>query len=119
MANPWSLYMIECRGGGIYTGIAIDVDERFKTHVAGKGAKYTKMNPPLRIIARQRFPDRRSAAQAEYAMKRLTPLEKRQWAFTMNGGIVMGAMRSVEESLESICPKSEAGAPALPVGSGA
>ena len=85
MANPWSLYMIECRGGGIYTGIAIDVDERFKTHVAGKGAKYTKMNPPLRIIARQRFPDRRSAAQAEYAMKRLTPLEKRQWAFSMNG----------------------------------
>ena len=119
MANPWWLYMIECRGGGIYTGIAIDVDERFKTHVAGKGAKYTKMNPPLRIIARQRFPDRRSAAQAEYAMKRLTPLEKRQWASTLNGGIVMGAMRSVEESLESICPKSEAGAPALPVGSGA
>ena len=119
MANPWWLYMIECRGGGIYTGIAIDVDERFKTHVAGKGAKYTKMNPPLRIIAKQRFPDRRSAAQAEYAMKRLTPLEKRQWAFTMNGGIVMGARRSVEESLESICPKSAAGAPVLPGGPGA
>ncbi len=84
--------MIECRGGGIYTGIAVDVDERYKTHVAGKGAKYTKMNPPLRIIARQMFPDRRSAAQAEYAMKQLTPLEKRQWAFTMNGGVVVGAV---------------------------
>jgi len=111
--------LIECRGGGIYTGIAIDVDERFKTHLAGKGAKYTKMNPPERIIARQQFPDRRSAAQAEYAMKRLTPLEKRQWAFTMNGGIVMGARRSVAVFSESIYLKSEVNAPALPDDSGA
>ena len=55
-----------------------------KTNYSGT-TKYTKMNPPLRIIARQRFPDRRSAAQAEYAMKRLTPLEKRQWAYALDG----------------------------------
>ena len=78
--------MIECKGGGVYTGIAVDVDERYAKHVAGKGAKYTKMNPPVKLLATQKFPDRRSAAQAEYAMKLLTPLEKRQWAFALNGG---------------------------------
>jgi len=85
MSKPWWLYMIECKGGGIYTGIAVDVDARYQTHVSGKGAKYTKMNPPLRILARKEFLDRRSAAQAEYAMKQLSPLEKRQWAYALSG----------------------------------
>ena len=77
--------MIECKGGGIYTGIAVDVEARYQMHVSGKGAKYTKMNPPVRLLATQQFPDRRSAAQAEYAMKQLTPLEKRQWTFALSG----------------------------------
>lgn len=83
MPKPWRLYMIECRGGGIYIGIAVDVGERYSKHVSGKGAKYTKINPPMRLLAQKEFPDRRSAAQAEYAMKRLTPLEKRQWALAL------------------------------------
>ncbi len=86
MSKSWWLYMIECKGGGIYTGIAVDVDERYGKHLTGKGAKYTRMNPPVKLLAAQKFPDRRSAAQAEYAMKLLTPLEKRQWAFALNGG---------------------------------
>ena len=81
MHKSWWLYMLECRGGGIYTGIALDVDERYKVHQSGKGAKYTKMNPPVRILAKKLFPDRRSAARAEYEMKQLTPLEKWQWIY--------------------------------------
>lgn len=85
MPKPWWLYMIECKGGGIYTGIAIDVEARYEKHVSGKGAKYTKMNPPVRLLATKEYPDRRSAAQAEYAMKQLNPLEKRQWVFALSG----------------------------------
>lgn len=85
MPKPWWLYLIECQGGGIYIGIAVDVGERYSKHVSGKGAKYTKINPPVRLLAQKEFPDRRSAAQAEYAMKRLTPLEKHQWAMALGG----------------------------------
>ncbi|PPD51030.1 MAG: hypothetical protein CTY13_00325 [Methylobacter sp.] len=81
MHKSWWLYMLECKGGEIYTGIAIDVDERYKAHKNGKGAKYTKMNPPVRILARKMFPDRRSAARAEYEMKQMTPLKKWQWIY--------------------------------------
>jgi putative endonuclease len=81
--------MIECRGGGVYTGIAVDVEARYQMHASGKGAKYTKMNPPVRLIAAREYPDRRSAAQAEYAMKQLTPLEKRQWVFALNNGLTV------------------------------
>lgn len=75
--REWWLYLIECTNGAIYTGIALDVDERYAKHLAGKGAKYTKINRPLRLLGKKPFPDHRSAAQAEYAFKRLTKYEKR------------------------------------------
>jgi putative endonuclease len=80
MDKPWWLYMIECQSGGIYTGIAVDVALRYTRHVEGKGAKYTRMNPPLRLLAKKQYPDRSSATKAECAIKRLTAAEKRSWA---------------------------------------
>lgn len=88
--RPWWLYMLECKGGGIYTGIALDVDARFAKHVAGKGARYTRMNPPLRIIVRTQFSSHREAAQTEAALKRLTPLEKLRWAFALTESVGPG-----------------------------
>lgn len=82
---PWYLYLLECTGGGIYVGIARDVDARFAEHAAGKGALYTRLFPPLRIIGIKTFPDHRSAAQEERVFKKLTPLHKRQWAFALSG----------------------------------
>jgi len=75
--------MIECKGGGIYIGISDDVDRRYADHVAGKGAKYTKLNPPVRLVAKKEFPDRKSAAQEEYRMKRLSTLDKHKWAWAL------------------------------------
>lgn len=82
---PWHLYLLECVGGGIYIGIAKDVDARYAEHAAGKGALYTRLFPPLRILGRKTFPDHRSAAQAERVFKTLSPLEKRQWAYALSG----------------------------------
>jgi putative endonuclease len=80
MAEIWWLYMIECEGGGIYTGIAKDVQARYEKHAKGKGAKYTKMNPPVRLLCSVEYQNHREAAEAEYAMKQLKPLEKLRWA---------------------------------------
>ena len=76
----WSLYLLECRDGSIYTGIARDVEKRFEAHCTGKGARYTRTHPPLRILAAMVIGDRSHALSAEYRVKQLTAVEKRRLA---------------------------------------
>jgi putative endonuclease len=80
MSRPWWVYMIECAGGVIYTGIALDPEARFLEHLAGKGARFTRIRKPLRILGMRIFADRGSALKAEHALKKLSPLGKREWA---------------------------------------
>ena len=54
----WFVYLIECRDGSIYTGIAVDVDARYAAHKSGKGARYTRSHPPRRLLAAVEYPDR-------------------------------------------------------------
>ncbi|WP_370050653.1 GIY-YIG nuclease family protein [Mariprofundus sp. EBB-1] len=71
--------MLECRGGGIYVGIAKDVEKRFKVHESGRGSLFTKINTPIQIIAKVKVGSHGDAIRVERAMKKLTPYEKRQW----------------------------------------
>jgi putative endonuclease len=73
----WFVYILECRDGSLYTGIAVDVARRFALHAAGKGARYTRSHPPARLLAAFAHPDRASASRAEYAIKQLSPVAKR------------------------------------------
>ena len=75
--SSWFLYLLECRDGSIYTGIATDVARRYALHVAGRGARYTRSRPPRRLLAHFAFVDRSTASRAEYAVKQLTPEQKR------------------------------------------
>ena len=75
----WFVYLIECRDGSIYTGIAIDVDARYAVHTSGKGARYTRSHPPRRLLAAIEYPDRSAAAKAEYRIKQLSAREKREF----------------------------------------
>lgn len=87
-SEPWYLYLIECADGALYTGIALDPVARYAQHRAGKGAKYTRANPPRRLIGAMAYPDRSTATRAELAFKKLTAVEKRArlWAFDAVGG---------------------------------
>ena len=76
-AGAWTLYLIECVDGSIYTGIAVDVAARYAAHAAGKGARYTRMHPPTRLLACIEYPDHSSALKAEYQVKQLTAAAKR------------------------------------------
>ena len=75
--EPCWLYFIECRSGAIYTGISRDVNARYNLHVSGKGARYTRMNPPRRLIGSKEYANRTEAARAEIWFKQLTADEKR------------------------------------------
>ena len=77
MAEGWFLYLLECTGGSLYTGITNDLERRFAMHVAGKGGRYTRSHPPQRIVACQAFADRGSASRAEYRIKQLDSAGKR------------------------------------------
>jgi putative endonuclease len=76
--TSWFLYVIECVDGTLYTGIAIDPEARFRQHLCGKGARYTRSHPPLRLILQEPHPDRSSALRAEYRFKQLSATEKRR-----------------------------------------
>lgn len=70
-ATPWFLYLLECRGGSYYAGITNDLQARYHKHLQGKGARYTRANPPLRILASRAYPDRSAASIAEARLKRI------------------------------------------------
>ena len=77
----WYLYLIECEDGSLYTGITTDVERRYAQHVAGKGARYTRMKKPMRLVGFRECGTRSAALKAELAMKRLPPTHK-QAAFS-------------------------------------
>jgi putative endonuclease len=48
--DKWWLYVLECRTGVLYTGIAKDVEARFAAHCNGKGAAFTRAHRPVRVL---------------------------------------------------------------------
>lgn len=75
-AKRWYVYLILCRGGAIYTGIALDVGVRYAQHVAGTGARYTRANPPRRLLVKFTCPNQSEASRIESAIKKLTATNK-------------------------------------------
>jgi len=76
----WWLYLLACKDGRTYAGIAIDVEARFRAHASGKGSKFTRSNPPLRVLAAQSFDTKSEALQAEAALKKLKREARLAWA---------------------------------------
>lgn len=79
-ATDWWVYLLECRGGRIYTGVARDVEQRLRAHAAGTGARFTRAHPPQRLLATVQVGGHGDALRVEAAIKRLAPQTKRQIA---------------------------------------
>ncbi len=69
--QPYQLYVLECADGTLYTGVALNVVERFIKHLLGLGAAYTRSHPPLRVLACRYYSSKGEALRAEYALKKL------------------------------------------------
>jgi len=78
--KTWWVYMISCRGGKIYTGTAIDPAARYQAHRAGKGAAFTRANPPVALLRCVPFRSRSEACRAEAALKKIPRERKLCWA---------------------------------------
>ncbi len=77
--EAWFVYVLECTGGMLYTGITNHLERRFDKHVSGKGATYTRLNPPIRFLACHAYASKSEAAKAEYQLKRLPRTRKLEW----------------------------------------
>ena len=71
------VYILECSDGTLYTGIATDVERRLDEHNnSDKGAKYTKVRRPLKLVYTEESQDRSSASKREYEIKKLSREKK-------------------------------------------
>lgn len=44
------VYIIECIDGSLYTGWTNHLEERYRAHCNGKGARYTKSHKPRKLL---------------------------------------------------------------------
>ncbi len=68
---PWAVYLIECADGRVYTGIARDPEQRYAKHLSGKGARFTRSNPPRQLLGWVWVASHGDALRLEIAWKRL------------------------------------------------
>jgi putative endonuclease len=65
-------YIVECADGTYYTGWSTDPERRMRQHAAGRGARYTRAHPALRLVFVEAQPDRASAMRRERALKAMS-----------------------------------------------
>ena len=74
--QKWYLYIVRCRNGSLYTGIATDVERRFTEHQANKGSKYLRGRGPLKLVFTKQIGKKELALKIERLVKRLPKLKK-------------------------------------------
>ena len=69
--RSWCVYMVECVNQAIYTGISNDVVKRVDTHNKGKGARYTRIFGPVKLIYQEKKRSISSALKREREIKKM------------------------------------------------
>jgi putative endonuclease len=70
-------YIVECVDGSFYTGWCKDPQRRLSQHNAGRGARYTRMHRPVKLVYVEPQPDLSTALRRERAIKAL-PHDKKE-----------------------------------------
>lgn len=76
MQETWYVYLLQTENNKIYTGISPDVNARFDKHAFGKGALFTRLNKPLKVLAFKAFSSKREAAMVEIQIKKIPKQSK-------------------------------------------
>jgi putative endonuclease len=74
--NKWNVYIARCSDDSLYTGIAIDVEERIKRHNVGQGAKYTRTRLPIVLVWVELMESESSARRREAQIKKWSRIKK-------------------------------------------
>ena len=77
MKTDWTVYIIRCDDGTLYTGVTTELERRFREHCGLRaGAKYFNGRKPKEVVYREDGHDRSSACQREAVIKKLSRGEK-------------------------------------------
>jgi putative endonuclease len=77
MKEKHFVYILLTKNDTLYCGYTDNVEKRFKAHLEGRGAKYTKANKPVKILWQKEFPTKNEALKEEYRIKhKLTRAQK-------------------------------------------
>ncbi|WP_203637336.1 MULTISPECIES: GIY-YIG nuclease family protein [Levilactobacillus] len=89
MANTklYYFYVLLCADNSLYGGFTTDVAKRFATHLAGKGAKYTKVHRPLKVLYSEEFNSKHDALHAEWAFKHQS--RQKKLAYLADHGVTL------------------------------
>lgn len=72
----WTVYILRCRTGELYTGITTDVERRLKQHNSGAGSKFTRSRRPVILVHREEAKSRSEALRREHFIKTMSRREK-------------------------------------------
>jgi putative endonuclease len=73
---PYCVYVLLCDDGSFYTGYTKNLDARTKLHLNGRGARYTRMHKPRRLVYVEEFGSISEAMKREKKVKKLNHREK-------------------------------------------
>jgi putative endonuclease len=65
----WFVYILLCVDGSFYTGISNNPEKRFEDHKNGRGGAYTRSHKPVKMIYREKQPDKSTALKREFEIK--------------------------------------------------
>lgn len=95
--NNWSIYLIRCAKGKLYTGVSTDVARRFQEHndpSGSKGAKYLRGKGPLTLVFQSLIGDKSSALKLEHRVKALSKCNKEQ---LVHGSLTLSDLQHVPD----------------------
>jgi predicted GIY-YIG superfamily endonuclease len=70
------VYILRCRDGSLYTGIAKDLARRLERHRLGKASRYTRSRLPVILVWKRRVLTWSRALKEEHRIKALTRAQK-------------------------------------------
>ncbi len=76
--KEWTVYILRCGDGSLYTGIAKDVRARIKQHNEGRGATYTRTRLPVELLYQQEGLTRSEALVREAQIKAMPRSKKEE-----------------------------------------
>lgn len=76
--RTWTVYILRCADGTLYTGIALDVARRVVEHNTSNrlGASYTRGRRPVKLVYSETASSRSDAAKREHQIKGMTRAAK-------------------------------------------
>lgn len=84
--RSYYVYLLLCDDGSYYTGYTGNVTLRFEKHKKGRGARYTIMHRPKKVVHVEEFNTRAAAIQRERKIKSLSHRQKDDLASTGSNG---------------------------------